>query len=49
MRRAQLKVLFITGEAEGAVLGEGGTRSETQLVVTPFAMSALAATIKAMP
>ena len=44
--RPTLKVLFITGYAENAVLGNGYLDPGTQVMTKPFAMDALAHRIK---
>ena len=46
--RPGLKVLFITGYAENAVVGHGHLAPGMQVVTKPFAMDALAARIRAM-
>jgi CheY-like chemotaxis protein len=46
--RPGLKVLFITGYAENAVIGHGHLESGMQVVTKPFAMDALAGRIRAM-
>ncbi len=46
--RPKLKVLFITGYAEGALLGDGGGDRDTEVIVKPFGMNVLAARIQAM-
>ncbi len=48
VHRPQLKVLFITGYAEGALLGNGLLQPDMQVIVKPFAMNILAAKIRAM-
>lgn len=45
-RRPDLKVLFITGYAENAALGNGHLRPGMQVLTKPFAMEALASRIK---
>ena len=45
-RRPDLKVLFITGYAETAVLGHGHLEPGMQVLTKPFPMDALAARIK---
>ncbi len=47
-QRPGLRVLFITGFAETAVLGSGGLESGMAVMAKPFAMDALAARIRAM-
>ena len=44
--RPELKVLFITGYAEGAVLTEGQMASGAQVLTKPFAMEVLAARVR---
>jgi DNA-binding LytR/AlgR family response regulator len=44
--RPGLKVLFITGYAENAVLGNGHLDPGMQVLIKPFAMEALASRIK---
>jgi signal transduction histidine kinase len=46
--RPQLKVLFITGFAENAVLGNGYLHAGMEVITKPFAMSALAQKIREM-
>jgi DNA-binding response OmpR family regulator len=46
--RPELKVLFITGYAENAVIGNGHVRPGMHVLTKPFAMDALAARIKAI-
>jgi PAS domain S-box-containing protein len=46
MLRPELKVLFITGYAENAVVGNGHIRPGMHVLTKPFAMDALAARIK---
>ncbi len=46
--RPDLKVLFITGYAENAVLGHGHLDPGMRVMTKPFAMDALAARIRAM-
>ena len=48
VRRPDLKVLFITGYAENAVVGEGSLDAGMHVMTKPFAMEALAARIKAL-
>lgn len=48
VQRPQLKVLFITGYADGALLGDGVLQGDMQITVKPFAMNTLAAKIAAM-
>ncbi|WP_313900740.1 PAS domain S-box protein [Methylobacterium sp. J-077] len=45
-RRPDLKVLFITGYAENALLGNGHLQPGMQVLTKPFAMEALASRIK---
>jgi len=45
-RRPDLKVLFITGYAENAVLGHGHLEPGMQVLTKPFAMEALASRIR---
>ncbi|MHC2106454.1 PAS domain-containing protein [Methylobacterium sp. CM6246] len=45
-RRPDLKVLFITGYAENAVLGNGHLRPGMQVLTKPFVLEALATRIK---
>jgi CheY-like chemotaxis protein len=44
--RAKLKVLFITGYAENAVLGHGHLDRDMQVLTKPFVMEALASRIR---
>ena len=44
--RAELKVLFITGYAENAVVGNGHLESGMHLITKPFAMSAFGARVR---
>ena len=44
--RSQLKVIFITGYAENAVIGNGQLAPNMSLVTKPFAMEALAQRIR---
>ncbi len=46
VKRPDLKVLFITGYAENAVIGNGHLAPGMAVMVKPFAMSALAAKIR---
>ncbi len=46
--RPELRVLFITGYAETAVLSHGHVAPETQVLTKPFALEALAGRIRAM-
>jgi CheY-like chemotaxis protein len=46
--RPHLKVLFITGYAENAVLGNGHLEPGMQVITKPFAIEALANKIRAM-
>jgi CheY-like chemotaxis protein len=46
--RPELKVLFITGYAENAVIGNGHVRPGMHVLTKPFAMDTLAARIKAI-
>ncbi len=48
VHRPGLKVLFITGFAESAALGNDAPAPDTQVVTKPFAMDSLAAKIRAM-
>ncbi len=48
VRRPELKVLFITGYAENAAVGEGSLDAGMHVMTKPFAMEALAARIKAL-
>jgi DNA-binding response OmpR family regulator len=41
-KRPKLKVLFITGYAENAAIGNGHVEPGTQVLTKPFAMDALA-------
>ncbi|MCJ2035573.1 response regulator [Methylobacterium sp. J-068] len=45
-RRPDLKVLFITGYAENAVLGNGHLRPGMQVLTKPFVLETLATRIK---
>lgn len=45
-RRPDLKVLFITGYAENAVLGNGHLRPGMQVLTKPFVLETLASRIK---
>ena len=45
MARPGLKVLFITGYAENAVLGDGHLDAGMHVLTKPFAMEALASRI----
>ena len=45
-RRPELKVLFITGYAENAVLGHGHLEPGMEVLTKPFAMEALASRIR---
>jgi signal transduction histidine kinase/CheY-like chemotaxis protein len=47
-RRADLKVLFITGYAETAVIGNGSLGPGMEVMTKPFSLEALALRIKAM-
>ena len=47
-RQPGLKVLFITGYAENAVIGNGQLAPNTALVTKPFAMDALALRVRAL-
>ena len=47
-RRPALKVLFITGYAENAVLGDGPLGAGTHLMTKPFTMERLAAKVQAV-
>ena len=46
LSRPGLKVLFITGYAENAVVGDGHLEPGMHVMTKPFAMEALAARIK---
>ena len=46
--RPDLKVLFITGYAENAVLKDGHLEPSMQVMTKPFAMEVLAARVKAL-
>ncbi len=46
--RPQLKVLFITGYAENAALGNGVLAPDMQVLTKPFAMANLASKVRAM-
>ncbi len=48
LHRPRLKVLFITGYAENALLGKGVLEADMQLITKPFALDSLAAKIQAM-
>ena len=48
VRRPDLKVLFITGYAEAAIVGNGNLESGMQIMTKPFAMEALATRISTM-
>ena len=48
VRRAGLKVLFITGFAESAAVGNGRMEAGMEVLTKPFAVDALAAKIQAM-
>ncbi len=48
VHRPRLKVLFTTGYAESAVLGNGVLEPDMPVMTKPFAMDALAAKIRAM-
>jgi len=45
-QRPDLKVLFITGYAEGAAVGNGLVEQGMQVMTKPFALDALAARIQ---
>jgi DNA-binding response OmpR family regulator len=47
-RRPDLKVLFITGYAENAVIGAGHLEPGMAVMVKPFALAALGAKIRDM-
>jgi DNA-binding response OmpR family regulator len=47
-KRPGLKVLFITGYAENAVIGSGRLQKGMHVLTKPFAMDQLAARIKAI-
>jgi CheY-like chemotaxis protein len=44
--RPDLKVLFVTGYAESAVMGEGKLKSGMHIVTKPFTLETLARRIK---
>jgi DNA-binding LytR/AlgR family response regulator len=46
--RPELKVLFITGYAENAVVGNGHLEPGMQVITKPFAMEALASKVRDM-
>jgi DNA-binding LytR/AlgR family response regulator len=46
--RPELKVLFITGYAENAVIGNGHLEPGMQVITKPFAMEALASKVRDM-
>jgi DNA-binding response OmpR family regulator len=46
--RPHLKVLYVTGYAESAVVGEGLLTPHDQLLTKPFALDAFAARVGAM-
>ena len=46
--RPELKILFITGYAENAVLNHGHLEPGMQVLTKPFAMEALASRIKSL-
>jgi PAS domain S-box-containing protein len=48
LRRPDLRVLFITGYAESAAIGEGSLGPGMHLLTKPFAMQSLASQIKAI-
>ncbi len=48
VQRPGLKMLFMTGYAETALIGRGDLAAETQVVMKPFALDALAARIQAL-
>ncbi len=48
MSRAGLKVLFITGYAEAAIIGNGHLDPGMHIMTKPFGMDALAARIRAL-
>ena len=48
VRRPDLKVLFITGYAENAAVGDGSLDAGMHVMTKPFAMEALAARIKTL-
>jgi PAS domain S-box-containing protein len=48
LQRPQLKVLFITGYAENAVVGNGHLDPGMQLITKPFVMASLAAKIRSL-
>jgi len=48
VHQPKLKVLFITGYAESAIVGNGVLEAHMQMLTKPFAMDVLAAKVKAM-
>lgn len=46
--RPNLKVLFVTGYAENAVVGNGHLDAGMQVITKPFAMAALGARVRDM-
>jgi CheY-like chemotaxis protein len=44
--RPDLKILFMTGYAESAVIGEGHLRSGMHIVTKPFSLEAMGRRIK---
>jgi CheY-like chemotaxis protein len=48
LRRPDLRVLFVTGYAETAAIGEGSLGPGMHLLTKPFAMQSLAGQIKAI-
>jgi CheY-like chemotaxis protein len=46
--RADLKVLFVTGFAENAVIGNGHLEAGMQVIAKPFTMMALASKVRQM-
>ena len=46
--RPGLKVLFIAGYAENAVLGPGGLDARMQVLTKPFSLAALTARVRAL-
>jgi len=48
LSRPDLQILFITGYAENAVVGNGHLEPGMEVITKPFVMSALAAKIRDM-
>ncbi|GJD70377.1 hypothetical protein MMMDOFMJ_3323 [Methylobacterium gnaphalii] len=46
VRRPELKILFITGYAENAIVGNGHLEPGMQVLTKPFVMEALASRIR---